>query len=192
MKQQGEITMEYKAKSEQVESLQSACVLVGVYQKRKLTPTASLLDDRLQGLLESLLKRDDIEGKVGDLLIVNHTGDQAIERVILVGLGKSGELTPKAYRSALNAAARALKATHAKHALSALHEAEVEGQTLSHNIRQFIEIVDSSLYRFTELKTESLAPAPKINKMDFLVHGAKSIATAEKAIEQAEATSMGV
>lgn len=184
--------MEYKAKSEQVESLESACVLVGVYQKRKLTPTASLLDGRLQGLLESLLKRDDIEGKVGDLLIVNHTGDQAIDRVILVGLGKSGELTPKAYRSALHAAARGLKATHAKHALSALHEAEVEGQTLSHNIRQFIEIVDSSLYRFTELKTESLGPAPKINKIDFLVHGAKSIATAEKAIEQAEATSMGV
>ena len=50
--------MEYKAKSEQVESLESACVLVGVYQKRKLTPTASLLDGRLQGLLESLLKRD--------------------------------------------------------------------------------------------------------------------------------------
>ncbi|MFN5746452.1 MAG: M17 family peptidase N-terminal domain-containing protein, partial [Methylococcaceae bacterium] len=76
--------MDYLAKSEFIENLATPCVVLGFYHKRKLTPAAAMLDARLGGLLEKLLKRDDIEGKVGDILSLTHTPLEDIERIVLV------------------------------------------------------------------------------------------------------------
>lgn len=184
--------MDYQTKAEFVESLVTPCLVAGFYQKRKLTPSAAMLDARLDGLLEKLLKRDDIEGKPGDVLVIAHTPLEAIERVILVGLGKKDELNPAAYRKALNAAAKALQATQAKQAVSALHEAEVPGHDLAWNIRQSIEAVEAALYRFTECKGEPGNHKPKLNKLQFLVNGEEALAAANTAIEQGRAIAQGV
>lgn len=183
--------MDYQVKSEFVENLVTPCVVLGFYHKRKLTPSAALLDARLGGLLEKLLKRDDVDGKPGEVLVIPHTPQDEVERVILVGLGKKDELTPGTYRKALAAAARALKDAHAKQAVSALHEAEVQGRDLGWNVRQFIEVLESSLYRFTELKSEPVNDKSRLSRLQFLVHGDSAIANAERAIEQAQAIAMG-
>ncbi len=183
--------MDYQVKSEFVENLVTPCVVLGFYHKRKLTPSAALLDARLGGLLEKLLKRDDVDGKPGEVLVIPHTPQDEVERVILVGLGKKDELTPGTYRKALAAAARALKDAHAKQAVSALHEAEVQGRDLGWNVRQFIEVLESSLYRFTELKSEPVNDKSRLSRLQFLVHGDSAIANAQRAIEQAQAIAMG-
>ena len=187
-----QFTMDYQAKSEPVETLATPCIVVGFYQKRKLTPSAALLDARLGGLLEKLLKRDEIEGKPGEVLVVPHTPDADIERVILVGLGKKDQLAAGAYRKVLIAAARALNGTHARQAVSALHEAQVKGRDLAWNLRQFIELLEASQYRFTELKSQDEQPKPRLDKLEFLIHGDAALASAESAIAQAQAVATGV
>src|SRR5688572_22776979 len=101
--------MDYSAKCESLIELSADCAVLGMYQKRELTEAGSALDQRLGGLISRLLKRDDIEGKVGDLLLINHVPEGEIERILVVGLGKKGELGPAAYRKALAAAAKSLK-----------------------------------------------------------------------------------
>ncbi|MDD1649917.1 MAG: leucyl aminopeptidase [Methylococcaceae bacterium] len=184
--------MDYQTKSEYVESLVTPCFVGGFYQKRKLTPSAVMLDARLDGLLEKLLKRDDIEGKPGDVLVIPHTPLEDIERVILVGLGKKEELNPAAYRKALAAAAKALKDVNAKQAVSALPEAEVQGRDFAWNIRQSIETLDASLYRFTDCKSEPGNHKTKLNKLYFLVNDETALAMAKTAIEQGRAIAQGV
>ena len=184
--------MDYQVKAESLATLATSCAVVGFYRKRKLTPSASVLDERMGGLLEKLLKRDDIEGKPGELLVVPNTSLEDIERVILVGLGKKEELDAGAYRKALAAAAKALTTGHAKQAVSTLHEAEVTGRDAAWNIRQFIEILEASAYRFTELKTEHADHKPRLNKVQFLVQDDAALAVAEDSIRQGHAIALGV
>lgn len=162
--------MEYFAKFEALDNLETACLIVGFYHKRKLTPSAAELDNRLNGLLSKLLKRDDVDGKPGELLSLPHVPLDGIERILLVGLGKKEELSPKNYRKSLLATAKALKNLHIKSAHSTLQEAEVLNKDSIWCIRNFVEILESQLYRFTQLKTEDEAAKSRINKINFLLN----------------------
>jgi leucyl aminopeptidase len=184
--------MDYSTKSESLDQLSTPCAVLGFYQKRKLTPSALALDEKLDGLLQRLLKRDDIEGKPGDVLSIVHVPGGAIDRIILIGLGKREELKPGAYRKALTAAARALKESNARQAASLLHEAEVQGRDVGWNIRQCVEIVEAALYRFTQLKSESENHKPRLAKLHFPVDGDETLAAAKRAIRQGQAIANGM
>jgi leucyl aminopeptidase len=186
------LAMDFNAKSESLDSLSTPCAVLGFYQKRKLAPDAQVLDERLDGLLQKLLKRDDIEGKPGDILAIPHLPNSDIERVILVGLGKKEELKPAAYRKALAAAAKALKDANAKQAVSLLHEAEVKGRDTAWNIRQFVEILEASLYRFTQMKSEADNHKPRLAKLSFLMDGEEALPAAKAAIAQGQAIANGM
>jgi leucyl aminopeptidase len=183
--------MDYTAKSEPLDQLSTPCAVLGFYHKRKLTPSAQALDEKLGGLLQKLLKRDDIEGKPGDILALPHLPEGDIERLILVGLGKKEELNPAAYRKALTAAAKALKEANPKQAASLLHEAEVEGRDLGWNIRQSVEILEAALYRFTQMKSEADNHKPRLAKLLFPVQD-DALATAKAAIAQGQAIANGM
>jgi leucyl aminopeptidase len=182
--------MDYLVKSESLENLATPCIVAGFHHKRKLTPAAARLDARLGGLLEKLLKRDDIDGKPGDLLVVPHTTDEAIERVILVGLGKKDELDARAYRKALAAVTKVLKDLHAKQAVSTLHEVEVKDRDLAWNVRQFIDSLEAAVYRFTELKSDEGKHRQRLDRVQLLVDDAHASA-AKRAVAEAEAIAAG-
>ncbi len=184
--------MDYSTKYDSTEKLSTDCLVAGFYQKRKLGPTATALDEALDGLLTRLLKRDDIEGKAGDTLLVNHLSQGKIERVLLVGLGKKEELNPANYRKALAAAATALKASGTKQATSALHEAEVPDKTLDWKIRQTVEVLESALYRYTQTKSEKeQGKPPRLAKLQFLVETQADAALAQTGIQQGQAIAKG-
>ena len=184
--------MEYQAKSEFVESLSTQCLVVGFYHKRKLTPSALVVDGRMSGLLEKLLKRDEVEGKIGDVVVVPHTAMPEIERVILVGLGKKEELNDTAYRKALNLAAKALFQSHCKGAVSCLHEAEVKDRDEAWKVGQLVESVENSRYRFTEMKSDVPDQKHKLARLDFLLGGKGPHKSVTQAIETAKAIAAGV
>ena len=184
--------MDYLAKSEFIENLATPCVVLGFYHKRKLTPAAAMLDARLGGLLEKLLKRDDIEGKVGDILSLTHTPLEDVERIVLVGLGKKEELTPAAYRKALLAVARTLTQSKVRQVVSCLHDAEVLDKDFAWSIRQCVELVESMRYRFTEFKKDAADAKPQLQKLQFLVNSDQAVELASHAIKQGEALAEAV
>ncbi len=185
--------MDYSIKSDTLEKLSTDCLLLGFYPKRKLGVTATAIDQALGGLITRLLKRDDPEGKPGDVLIVNHLPEGKIERLILVGLGKKDELTASNYRKALVAAANALKSTAAKQAASALHEAEVKDKPLEWKIHQAVETLESSLYRYTQTKSEKeLGKPPRLEKLQFLLEPEADVSGVETTIRQSLAIANGM
>ncbi|QSA97995.1 leucyl aminopeptidase [Methylococcus sp. EFPC2] len=180
--------MDYSIKSEAPDKISDDCLIVGFYAKRKLGPTAAALDQLHDGLLTRLLKRDDIEGKTGDILLVNPLPHGKTERLLLVGLGKAEELNIAAYRKALAAAIKALKDNAVKSAASALHEAEVKGLALDGKIRQNIEVFENALYQFTQLKSDKTQIKPaRLAKLNFLVDGDSHQAQAELGVKQGKA-----
>jgi leucyl aminopeptidase len=185
--------MDYSTKCDSLEKLSTECLVVGFYQKRKLGAVATALDESLDGLLSKLLKRDDVEGKAGDTLLVNHMTHGKIERVLLVGLGKKEELTIATYRKALTAAAAALKSCGTKQATSALHEAEVPNQDLAWKIRQSVEMLEAALYRYTITKSEKeQGKSPRLVKLQFLLAQEIDEAAAATGIRQGQAIAKGM
>ncbi|HYE35001.1 leucyl aminopeptidase [Methylocaldum sp.] len=184
--------MDYSAKCDSLDTVTANCAILGFHQKRKLTSAGSALDDHLGGLISKLLKRDDIEGKVGDILLINHVPDGDIERILLVGLGKKGELGPAAYRKALTTAAKLLKDSGAKLAVSLLHEPEVEGRDLGWKVRQAVEILEGSLYKFTRLKNDADDKPQRLSKLQFLLDSEDQLAEAKLGIRQGQAIANGM
>ena len=62
--------MEFSIKSGSPEKQRSACVVVGVYESRKLTLAAELLDKAADGYISGIVRRGDMDGKSGSTLLL--------------------------------------------------------------------------------------------------------------------------
>ena len=185
--------MDYSIKSDSLEKLSTDCLLLGFHSKRKLGPMATAIDEALGGLISRLLKRDDPDGKPGEVLTINLMPEGKIERLILVGLGKKDELTASSYRKALVAAANALKSTSAKQAISALHEADVKDKPLEWKIHQAVETLESTLYRYTQTKSEKdTGKPPRLEKLQFILDPETDVSAVETTIRQSLAIANGM
>jgi leucyl aminopeptidase len=146
--------MEFTTSTGPIESTRTACLIVGIYDGRKLTPSAQILDEAAGGFIKTLLKSGDLQGAVGQTLLVPAPQGLACERLLLVGCGKEKELKDRSYRQAVQAAARAVLGTKAKEALSTLAELPLPGRELDWKVRQAIEAFGHAAYRFDQLKSE--------------------------------------
>ena len=79
-------SMEFNVKSGSPEKQRSACIVVGVFEPRRLSPAAEQIDKISDGYLSNLLRRGDIEGKAGQVLLLHNIPNVLSERVLLVGL----------------------------------------------------------------------------------------------------------
>ncbi len=185
--------MDYSIKSDSLEKLSTDCLVLGFHPKRKLDATATAIDELWGGLITRILKREDAEGKPGDVLTVNLLPEGKIERLILVGLGKKEELSASGFRKVVTAAVNALKSTGAKQAISVLHEADVKGQSLAWKVRQTVEILEGALYRYTQTKSEKdQGKPPRLEKLDFLLSPETDGTEVEVGIRQARAIANGM
>ncbi|HXU94404.1 MAG TPA: M17 family peptidase N-terminal domain-containing protein, partial [Gallionella sp.] len=88
--------MEFSIKQGSPEKLKSGCVAVGVFEGGKLSAAAQLLDKAAKHALSDLIARGDMSGKSASTLLLHAAPGVAAERILLVGLGKAGELNNKA------------------------------------------------------------------------------------------------
>jgi len=146
--------MEFNTSTGPIQSSRSACLIVGIYDGKKLTPSAKQLDDATDGYIKSVLKTGDLTGASGQTLMLNAPAGLSCERLLLVGCGKEKELNDRNYRKIVQAAAVAVAATRAKDALCCLAELPVPERELDWKVRQFIESVGHAVYRFDQLKSK--------------------------------------
>ena len=102
--------MEFSIKSTGPEKLRTDCLLVGVYEGRKLTDLAKSVDEISDKAITLALKSGDMEGKSGSTLLLRQLSGISANRVLLVGLGKSEDSSLRTLRNAFRAALKALPA----------------------------------------------------------------------------------
>ena len=90
--------MNYSIETNPLETLESDCLVVGIFNNQQLTLAAKTLDDQTNGLLTSVVKRGDIAGKLNETLFLNVIPNSDINRILLVGLGEQKPLSVKNYR----------------------------------------------------------------------------------------------
>src|SRR2546421_10332092 len=114
--------MEFTIKSGSPEKQRSACVVVGVFDNRKPSLSADLIDRASGGYIGEIIRRGDMEGKLGSTLLLHNVKGTLADRVLLVGLGKERDFREREFRGAVRAAVRLLNETGSYEAVVYLTE----------------------------------------------------------------------
>lgn len=144
--------MEYIVRSGSPEKSRSGCLVVAVYENRRLSPAARALDDASGGAIGNILRRGDLNGRNGQCLLLHHVPNMSCERVLLVGGGRDKAQTDGGYRKAVLQAMQAVLRTGARDAVLYLADMEIKGRDIGWKVRHAVEATEEARYRFTSMK----------------------------------------
>ncbi|WP_448211878.1 leucyl aminopeptidase [Colwellia sp. MEBiC06753] len=184
--------MEFSVKSGSPEKQRSACIVVGVFEPRRLSAIAEQLDEISEGYISNLLRRGDLEGKSGQMLLLHHVPNILSERVLLVGCGKERELDERQYRQIISKTINTLNETGSMEAVCFLSELHVKGRDTYWKVRQAVEATKNCLYSFNSLKTRKEEPRRPLRKIVFNVPTRRELPIGERAIAHGLGVSEGI
>ncbi|HEU0289297.1 MAG TPA: leucyl aminopeptidase [Burkholderiales bacterium] len=157
--------MEFSINSGVPQTGRNGCRVVGVFEPRKLSGAAAGIDRTAKGYLANVVRRGDMQGKLGATLLLRNVPGIAAERVLLVGLGSQAAFREKQYREAVAAAVRALNATGSEEATLHLTELAVDRRDAAWNVAQAVTVAREGGYRFTHMKSRSEAAEPALRRI---------------------------
>jgi leucyl aminopeptidase len=184
--------MEFNVKSGNPEKQRSACVVVGVFEPRRLSAAAEQLDEASDGFISALIRRGDMEGKPGQTLMLYHVPNALCDRVLLVGCGKERDFNLRQYRKIIAAATRALNEGGAMEATFYLTELPIKGRDSRWKVTQAVLAAEDALYRFDQLKSKKADPRRPLRKLTLSVPSRRELADAEEGIRVGQAMANGV
>lgn len=182
--------MEFAIKSDAANEHKTPCVIVGVYEDGKLTPSARAMDHASKGEIAKLIKSGDFNGKSGQTLTLYNLPNVTAERTVLTGLGAENELSPMGFRKAVVAAIAAARKTGANQAYDCLSEVKIKGRDLEWKIRTSAQCAIESDYQSDTLKSKKSDPV-KLKKITFNVPAKGELKSLKAAIKSGTAIGNG-
>ena len=184
--------MDYKMKTGELKKQKTACLVLGVFDKRRLSPSAAAIDKASNGFLSATLKKGDLDGDVGQTLLLYEVPGTKSDRVLLVNCGKPKAYTREDLKKALTAAIAALVQSHATEALVTLPELIPKGLDLHRRVCDTVATAADTAYRFDQTKSKPEPPKRPLKRLDIWVADPKTVETAQQALSQGEAIARGV
>lgn len=184
--------MEFSTKSGHPEKQRTGSVVVGIFEPRKMTLAAELLDQASDGYIADILRRGDMDGKAGKTLVLHRVPGTLCDRVLLVGLGKERDFRDKEYQAAIRTATRALNETGSGDAVFFLTELAVRKRSVVWRVRQATLLAEEVTYRFDRFKSKKEASRHPLKKVILSVDRRSELGLADEAIVQGKAIAEGV
>jgi leucyl aminopeptidase len=184
--------MEFSIKSGSPEKQRSGCVVVGVFEGRKLSASCQAIDAASNSAVTEVLRKGDLEGGLGKTLLLHNLPGVPADRILLVGLGREREFGEAAYRTAVGAAAKALKATGASDATVCLTDIAVKRRDTDWKVEHAVLAIMEGAYRFDRLKSKPPENKRSLRKVVLHVARRNEIAAGERAAERGMAIAEGV
>ena len=184
--------MEYTVKSGNPEKQRIGCVVIPVYASRKLSPSAKIIDKASNGYISTLIRRGEIEGDLGNTLLLHNIENTLCDRVLLIGCGKEKNIDVKTFYKINRSMVKTLQASGATEIASYLTEVPVKHKDINWKIQHSIEAIDETLYLFNQLKSEKKETRRPLRKFIFSVNGRGQLMQGEKAVRQGMAISTGI
>ena len=184
--------MEFTIKSGSPEKQRSACVVVGVFDNRKLSLSAELVDRASNGYISEIIRRGDMEGKLGATLLLHNVRGTLADRVLLVGLGKERDFRDKEFRQAIRNAVKLLNETGSYEAVIYLTEEKVKRREVAWRVEHAVVVAMDAVYRFEQMKSEPAEVRRPLRKLTLSVPQRSDLAAGEAAAMRGLAIANGV
>jgi leucyl aminopeptidase len=143
------MTLQFSLAAAAPETVETSCVLVGVYEQGVLTSAAARVDGAADGLIKRQVESGDITGKAGSTTLLFAPAGVTARRVLVVGLGSQKSFDAARYQKVSIEAARALGRLPASDAVSYLTEVDVPGRSIAWRVRVAVLATDHAAYRYT-------------------------------------------
>jgi leucyl aminopeptidase len=171
--------MDIKVKTGDICAIETDAILLGHFKDTKKTQGELARTDKvLNGAISELIKQGEIKGKPGEVTVIHSLGKIPAGRVVIVGLGKSKELTQDRIRIVMAEVSRELRKKGIKNIATTVIGAGTNNVTPQASAQAITEGAILGLYIFQRHLTGE-AETINIEQLDIVVKD-----TAEKAAVQ--------
>ena len=182
------MTLQFSLGSAAPESVETPCVVVGVYESGVLTSAAARVNTAVQGVIKQQIESGDITGKAGSTTVLFAPTGLTAKRVLVVGLGAQKNFDAARYQKICLEATRALGRLPIDSAVSYLSEVEVPNRDAAWRVRTAALGADYAAYRYTATFKPREKPAqPELGAIQFTASD-----DAVAGLEQAKAIAEGI
>ena len=170
------------------ETVETPCVVVGVYENGVLTSAAARVNTATDGAIKQQIDSGDINGKAGSVNVLYAPAGLAARRVLVVGLGAQKTFDAARYQKVCMEATRALGRLPIDAAVSFLTEVDVPHRDATWRVRTAVLAADHATYRYTATFKPREKPAtPELGAIQFSGNEEAAVG-----LEQAVAIAEGV
>ena len=184
--------MDFVLKVATAEKQRGACAIVGIFETRKMTESAKILDKITQGYLKNILASGDMEGKSNTSLLLHNVPGTLFKRILLIGLGKEQEFKEKTYLSVITAALNALHKTAVSDAMLFLSDFPLNNRNTAWNVMQTAITVGNHQYRFDQLKSKPDVETINLKKLTLCIDNRAELAACEESLQHGIAIAHGM
>ena len=184
--------MEFSVKSGSPEKQRISCVTAGIFDSRKLSHSAQILDDASGGYISNLIRRGECEGKLGQTLLLHNVPNTLCDRILLVGCGREKNFDIKSFHKANAVVASFLDESGATEVFSCLTELNVKHNSPSWKVSHAIQATEDALYRFDQLKTQKETSRRPLRRMIFSLPSRRELPDGEQAVRSGMAIASGM
>lgn len=135
-------------------------IVVGITQNRQLLTEATTLDKLSNGFLTTIIEQGDIEGKVGQTLLLPLIPNLPAKRVLLVGCGQADELNERQYKNIIKATINAIANSSIKSIIYGLSDLKLQERSYYWNVRFAVEAIAETLYCYDQFKSKKSEQSP--------------------------------
>lgn len=184
--------MKFSARPLNPLNCKSACLIVPIFEGGKLSKVAQIINTASKGQIKQLLQRGDIEGKLGQSLVIPLVNGIQAERVLLVGCGKNGKLTTSQALSLCKHLAVLCKNKPYNSIALFLSELSIQEQNTAWLMQLLAQHYSLSGYRFEQLKSTKSSARNHIKQILVDCPDKSSSKTLNQALQTGQAMAEGM
>ena len=184
--------MDFNLKTGSPEKRPSACLIIAVSQPRKLSASGQAIDKASDGFLTKIISKGDMDGKVGQSLLLHNVSGTLAERILLIGIGKETDLTERSFSRVIANVQSALTNSGATDAYSCLSDITVGSHGMDWNIRHTVMKLSNGEYKFDQMKSIKAEKKKALKKFTLHLSSRSGLKSAGIAVAQGVAISAGM
>lgn len=183
--------MDFTVRSGDLAALETACLIVGVFERRQLSVGARLVDDASGGQLGKLLDTGDLDGEAGRMLVLYGPPGVKAARVMVVSFGKPEELSRRTLEKVLKGVFARCAELGLTEATAALADLAVTDMTPYRVHRAIADAGAQRSYRYDQTKAKKPDTKAPLASLGIWVGAGADSAAAEQAVSTARAVAAG-
>lgn len=175
-----------------VEQLKKECVVVGVFENKKLSIAAKYLDEISKGCINKYILSGELEGKVNQFLLLYNVPHIFSDRVLLIGCGKESDFNEDIYRKILLKTMYVLNSTSATEAVLFINNLFIDNKNMYWKIRVALEVIEKFSYQFNYFKSIYKIKRSTLHNIFFNIYQKSDIFFGEMAIQHGVIINQGI
>jgi len=184
--------MEFSVKSGSPEKQRISCVAVGIFESRKLSHSAQILDNASDGYISNLIRRGECEGKLGQTLLLHNVPNTLCDRILLIGCGREKNYNINEFMKTNQIVSKFLDDRGATEVFSCMTELNVKNKSVAWKVSNAVQATEDALYNFDQLKSKKESSRRPLRRVIFSVPSRRELPQGEQAVRQGMSIASGI